>query len=401
MEHARYRELLERHLDGDLGAAERDELFEHLENCEECRQILEAEQRLAERLGSIPRLVAPSDLRANILKEAVREREQMMHALDEESRYAKAVRGPGKEEEDEEFPFFAGSDRSRGRSRVRAFWVRYSPAAAVAFAVVAAVAALMTSDFGSDGPLAAVQATVRTAARTAGSTILAVAAPSSMNRLSTEESLAATASHPTEPTRVEIARKDTSLNTRSGRTVERTGVEAAMELPESVAGHARTVRAVVHQMARAASDSLPEPAEQANPLTEAIVVQAPTSREVFSLDPDDFGSSLRITAETRLGGSLTGVNQFAFEGRRYRCYTLRVSASLFEHFVESMKTYRAPSDNTVLRVFRDQGYNVSDSEGVVFFAASGDQFRTAAHAVREDPAPPGGDYRDVKIFVVE
>ena len=333
MEHTKYRKLLERHLDGELAPSERERLFEHLETCEECRQMLEAEERLAERLSRIPRLVAPSDLRANILKEALHEREQLMHALDEESRYAKAVRGPaGEEGEGEEYPYFAGSARPRRRSLLRTAWVRYSPVAAVAFAILAGLTALVTADFAEDTALASLQSTVRGAARVVGETVLAVAAPPSVNRRSpTDGNAIAAAPHPAIPVQVQIASKEDPTGTGVRRDDHRPAIMTAVDLPESVAGHFRAARAALHQMARAASDSLPEPAEQATPITAAIVVKTPSDREILSLDPDDFGSSLRETAETRLGGSLTGVDQFAFEGRRYRCYTLRVSANLFEH----------------------------------------------------------------------
>ncbi len=77
-EHVHYEILLERHLDGELTLAERQELFAHIEICEECREILEAEETLVDHLSRIPRLMPPSDLRAKILEEASREREILM-----------------------------------------------------------------------------------------------------------------------------------------------------------------------------------------------------------------------------------------------------------------------------------------------------------------------------------
>jgi hypothetical protein len=77
-DHARYEILLERYLDGELGPPERAELFEHIELCEQCREVLEAEEALVDHLSRIPRLMPPSDLRAKILEEASREREILM-----------------------------------------------------------------------------------------------------------------------------------------------------------------------------------------------------------------------------------------------------------------------------------------------------------------------------------
>jgi hypothetical protein len=75
--HAHYEVLLERHLDGDLTPAERDELFAHLETCTRCREILEAEEALVDQLSRIPRLLPPSDLRAKLVEEALRYREEV------------------------------------------------------------------------------------------------------------------------------------------------------------------------------------------------------------------------------------------------------------------------------------------------------------------------------------
>lgn len=87
--HAHYEILLERHLDGELGPREREEFFAHLENCERCKEILEAEEALVDQLSRIPRLIPPSDLRAKLVEEAVRYREEAMRGwlpLEEEER---------------------------------------------------------------------------------------------------------------------------------------------------------------------------------------------------------------------------------------------------------------------------------------------------------------------------
>lgn len=77
-DHVRFEILLERHLDGELSEKEREELFAHLELCDRCRQILEAEEMLVDQLSRVPRLMPPSDLRARILEEVARQREQLM-----------------------------------------------------------------------------------------------------------------------------------------------------------------------------------------------------------------------------------------------------------------------------------------------------------------------------------
>ncbi|MCX7624988.1 MAG: zf-HC2 domain-containing protein [Candidatus Sumerlaeaceae bacterium] len=96
--HAHYEVLLERHLDGELVPQEREELFAHLENCERCRNVLEAEEALIDQLSRIPRLMPPSDLRAKLVEEAVRHREEAMRGWlpFEEENDREAARAPVK-----------------------------------------------------------------------------------------------------------------------------------------------------------------------------------------------------------------------------------------------------------------------------------------------------------------
>lgn len=148
--HAFYLTLLERHLDGDLDAGGREVLFEHMENCDACREILEAEERLADRLAQIPRISPPSDLRANILRELERERRET-EPVHTDERYAEML---------------AGHPAAR-----RTTWQRYSPAFAMVFLVIATLGWFLSGQAGS------LQSVItRTIAR-AGSAVTRVAAP--------------------------------------------------------------------------------------------------------------------------------------------------------------------------------------------------------------------------------
>ncbi|RMH27291.1 MAG: hypothetical protein D6691_06430 [Candidatus Hydrogenedentota bacterium] len=137
-DHIYYETLLERHLDGELSANERDELFEHLETCEECRQILEAEELLIENLTRIPRLQPPADLRARILSEVAREREQMMQPF-------------APLEDDEEMAPSTGHLRAPTPMTV----------AISLFVAAASVVFFLTADFRAVPPLSSLQQSLR------------------------------------------------------------------------------------------------------------------------------------------------------------------------------------------------------------------------------------------------
>ena len=92
--HAHWRRLLERQLDGSITFDDRMALFDHLETCEECRAILEAEERLVTRLSELPRLVPPADLRARILSQASREHAQSGRMITGEHRFQEILREP-------------------------------------------------------------------------------------------------------------------------------------------------------------------------------------------------------------------------------------------------------------------------------------------------------------------
>lgn len=151
-DHAYYRDLLEMHLEGEISPANRMLLFDHLEFCDDCRRTLQAEERLSERLKTVPKLVAPSDLRSSILKQAMQDRQDRATPIIEDKRLGPLLRGSipeaavENEEPADDLPVFAGIARPR-KSRLRQTWRTASPYAAYAFVGVAATSALYTGAF--------------------------------------------------------------------------------------------------------------------------------------------------------------------------------------------------------------------------------------------------------------
>ena len=63
------------YLDGELPSTERAELEAHLESCDACRALLEAERRLSDALASLPASEPPRDFEARFWARIARERD--------------------------------------------------------------------------------------------------------------------------------------------------------------------------------------------------------------------------------------------------------------------------------------------------------------------------------------
>lgn len=382
--HARYELMLERHLDGELGPMDRDELFEHLEYCDLCREVLEAEERLVDRLSRIPRLMAPSDLRAQILREVAREREEMMRPYDAEERHPGIPVGAGEEGEDEE-GYFASS-RSRRRTRRRGEAARYSAVAASAFLVIAAVTAFLTMDFSSVQPLVGVQKRARLLAAKAGDALVSFVRPPQH----------------TGDTAEPVVAESVSLKSSPGTVVgQKAGADAAVELIGFVIGKGRSAASSIHELLEAVARAVPEPAEEATPVATAIVLRATDGNETLSFEPDEFGETLRQTARMRLGGEVTAEDRFVYQGHRFRCYTMRVPDGWDSSLARSLKDYRSVSDGSALEAIRGQAPLPGSADNLEFFAAPRHVLKNAVRSAEEPSAAGTAKQREVRIYVME
>jgi hypothetical protein len=345
--HSLYRAMLERHIGGELGPVEREKLFEHLEYCPECQQILEAEERLLDRLSRIPRLVAPSDLREQILREAERERLELETPLSNDERFADVFRAPGENWESSDQFFEAG--KGSARRKRRSILNRYSPALATVFLFAASFTAFLLSDFSSLYPLERAQHETRKGL----SAIIALVAGEKP-----------------------AAQQGTSVK------------------PD--ASHMNHINSTAHiEIAH----KLPKPAERSQPRLAAIVLRPANSPDTYGLDPDDFGKTLRETAEATPAGKMEAIDQFVYDGHRYHCYTLDVGDSWLEKVAQKLEPYRAPVEPDVLSAIGEQQENADFSEKAVeFFAGPGDVFK---NAFRGSEIKQVSNSREVRIFVVE
>jgi hypothetical protein len=378
--------MLERHLDGELDAADRGELFGHLENCEACREILEAEERLIDGLSRLPRLMPPAGLRANILGALERERADAARLMAHEERYKPILQEPVLEwhtDPDEERP------GTPPMVRRRSAWQRWSPAVATGFMAAASITAFLTTDLSSIPPLAA----ARQSLFDAGSRAVALVSPGTQITGGGRRAVAAADS---------LAPAETST---SRPHLEAPTIEQVNQTPEQVVAEivqvVRGVGRVAGALAAAAEFHPPAPAEDARALA-AIVIKPADRAQARSLD-DDFGDALREARDLRAVAAFDPTDQFVSEGHRYRCYSVRVSADWVEDFVRTLEGYKAAKENAVLQVLNDQGHLPGEAANrIAFFTAPHDIVR---HAVRHAPAVAAGaaraPAREIRIFVVE
>ena len=352
------------------------DLFDHLEECDECRAILEAEERLITRLRELPRLVPPADLRAGILDRVAREREEAGRMVTAEAPFRDLLE---KAEPVLEWHADPDDDPSAAprppapRSRTR--WQRWSPTLATAFLFVAALTAFFRGDLSAVPTLSRLQALAITGVRQVAS----VAAPQ-LPGVRGPDNVSGSGVADIPP-----------AETRTFRPELRVPVASALEAPrlplvEAAVGAWRGTRDTLRRMAAVAEVPLPGPAERTGAVV-AIVIRATDAAESVTL-ADDVGAALRTTAEARGGPGLQHEDQFVSEGRRYRCYTVRAAPPWVEQLVRNLDQYRSPEDAPVLRALSEQGHTVRERQHVAFFAAPR---RALHHAVSRVDANPESD----------
>ena len=377
--HVHYRELLERHIDGELGAEERNELFEHLEFCDECRETLEAEERLLDRLSQIPRLQPPSDLRASILRQVERERAEMSRLMNEEEQYAPLFDGPGEAE--------TWTGRGVAPIRRRTLWQRVSPVAATLFLVAASLGALMTGDFSQVKPLAAAQTSLHRA----------VAFLARSTGLSARDNAGGEA-----PVRViaDAVRPAAPKALPDDAPLSLDGFKyAGRRLNAYARSRVEQMDRVARQLAEASRFETPPPAEHERATLAAIVLKPTTELAAEGTDPDAFGREIRQTALSD-NRTPTADDQFVTDGHRYRCYVLRVSDHWLDHMNGHLQAYRRPAEAPVIRVLGEQGHREAKAENVAFFAAPGNVIREAVNSYHASPTISAAG-REVRVYLVD
>jgi hypothetical protein len=398
-DHSYYGDLLERHLDGALSAFDRDELFDHLDECEECRNILEAEERLSTRIQEVPRLVAPSDLRQRILVQALKEQRERNNTIVDDPALAHAMQSPVPQEEtiaaEDGMPVFAGFIPAP-RSRVRRVWRRASPIMATGFLAIAATGALYTGDFNGIPLAEQMQMAVR-----AGVNGLLGTAPA-MTQADSGEPVPVTDLRETASTA--DATEASPVKPVSAAAVPAWTLAAISKWKsfEAQAGNA------VGALARAAEAPVPMPAEKAEARVAVIVLKPRDAGASGGFTPSALASAVQRAAGSSLGGRLAGQDQFAYAGHRYRTFYVDANRSRLDNMVRRLEPFEAEPDASIVKAIADQNSENQHSldqksgNGMVFFTSAENDLAHAIEevpGVKENPAP-SSQYR-VQFVVVE
>ena len=387
--HAHWRRLLERHLDGDIAPGERMDLFDHLEECDECRAILEAEERLITRLRELPRLVPPADLRAGILDRVAREREEAGRMVTAEAPFRDLLEKPEpvlewRADPDDDPSAAARPPAPRPRTR----WQRWSPVLATAFLGVAALTAFFGGDLSAVPTLSRLQALAIAGVRQVAS----IAAPQ-LPGVRGPDNVSGSGMADIPPAETRTFRPELRVPAAADLGAPR------LPLVEAAVDAWRASRGALARMAAAAEVPLPGPAERGGAVV-AIVIRATDAAESVTL-ADDVGAALRTTAEARGGVGLQHEDQFVSEGRRYRCYTVRAAPPWVEQLVRNLDPYRSPEDAPALRALSEQGHTVRERQHVAFFAAPRRALHHAVSRVEADPESDNTPASEIRVFVVE
>lgn len=76
-----YRELISNYIDGEMSAADRQELLSHLATCDECRQTLEAYRQIGAQVRRLPLVSPPTDLRNAVYAATIDSRGRRLFVL--------------------------------------------------------------------------------------------------------------------------------------------------------------------------------------------------------------------------------------------------------------------------------------------------------------------------------
>ena len=410
--HAHWRRLLERQLDGSIGFDDRMALFDHLETCDECRAILEAEERLVSRLSELPRLVPPSDLRARILSQASREHEQAGRMITGEHRFQEVLREPedvlewNDDSDDDVDSENTVTGRSglgnvlRGKRRTR--WQRWSPVAATLFLFASSVTAFFTSDLSAIPPLKRVQGLAMGVARQAASLVQPQVPGGGGTTRNDSVAMAESVDMP--PAETRTFRPDLKVPEPADLAL------LHFTLLETAATTWRGLDESFKHLASAAQITLPGPAERETPVA-AIVIRATDAGEAVTLDDDVVGEALRATADAEGYSpeerpSVERGDQFVAAGRRYRCYKVNATSPWVIELERNLDPFRAGEDTPALLALREQGHGVAAvGQRVAYFAAPRQAISHAVQSLEGTTVSHGTGavqgLREVRVFVVE
>ncbi len=397
-DHSYFQDMLEHQISGAaLAPQDRLALFDHIETCDDCRQILEAEERITARMKMVPRLVAPSDLRSRILSQAVRDHRErtttpsedptVADILSPKSRTSAAsVAGLGSlATQNDDLPVFAGVVVPRP-GRVRKVWRRGSPVLATGFLVVAGVGALYTGQFQGIPMADQAQQLVWSAVDSA---------------LGKPDPYQLPGKLPVMPPPVLAARTPVMTAGFQAPAGPLPGTQAVTEIITNARVWMASADSTVAALARATEEAIPGPAENAQPQIAALVLKPTDSPNTpGGFRESALAAAVKAMGETQPGGRVARQDQFAMGGQRYRLYTLELPTGSMRRMTQTLTPYQAPSDGVIVNALATQKQvNVSRNQSIQFYAGNEDRLRSALAAIT--PVSTNGGNESVRIIVVE
>lgn len=448
--HSYYQDLLELHISGEpLSPDDRLSLFDHIEDCDECREMLEAESRITARMKSVPRLVAPVDLRSKILSQAMRDHRERTTTPSEDPNIADLLKARTVNEESidpghpaaprvpdrrladqsdtapaeprrvrrnaaDDFPVFAGILRP-APSRLRRVWRKASPVLATMFLVVAGLGALYSGQFQgipvageAQGLLfAAVDAVMKPgdAANQTGPPPVKIAQKSEIDNSRWQRRPAAEDAQAINHEAMMLTHPpDAALPSKVIQTADSAplpGTQQVVTMMRQMRSWGAAADSTMAALTAAASEPVPAPAEQSTPQIAALVLRA-TDRDNSAGGFRDSALAEVLEDMTRIqpGGRIARQDQFAMDGHRYRLYTLELPAGFTDEMVASLMPYQTQADGVVVNALISQDSIDTQRGGAVQFYSSNEaRLRSALQTIR--PVAGKGRSERVRVVVVE
>lgn len=399
-DHSFYQDLLEQHISGaPLPPSARFSLFDHVETCDDCRMILEAEERITARMKSVPRLVAPSDLRSKILSQAIRDHRERTTTPSDDPTVADVLKSkfptgsmptvptPAPVSPAADIPVFAGVT-APARGRFHRVWRRASPTLAMVFLAVAGISAFYNDQFQF------VTAFISTVGKPSPATTVAqyeAPAPAAFPA----PVAAPAAGLTTSPHGAAIA------NAPRARPLP--GTETVVDLMQKMRAWGESADSTVAALASVSEPAIPPPAEKTSPQIAALVLRS-TDRENTGggFQPSGLADALEAAAQTQAGGRIERQDQFAMDGHRYRLYTLELPSGSTNQMLETLSPYQASTDGLIVNALlsQDRVPALAPRGAVQFYASNEAHLRSALRTITPVSGRPGSIER-LRVIVVE
>ena len=445
--HSYFQDLLEQHVSGTpLPPEQRMDLFDHIEDCDDCREMLEAEERITARMKSVPRLVAPSDLRSRILSQAIRDHRERTTTPSEDPAVADLLksRSPATSGQPdpaaapatqnsrttttadsphhETMPVFAGVALPRPPGRFRRTWRRASPVLASGLLCIGAVAALYSGPFQGVPVAEDAQRLVWAGAHALQNYYAPGEASPETGGFVDRRLAAAPPSEPHFSAKIRQAHADASssagfVTQTSSQTNWRSiaphggkplpGTDAVVDWMQRLRGWGAALDSTAAALAQASVQPVPAPAEKAPPQIASLILR-PTDRGdgIGGFHNSALADTLEDLPRNQPGCRIARQDQFTMDGHRYRLYVLELPTGYANQMVQTLTPYESPADFQIVTALSSQDARYSRQsppEGAIqFYSSEESRLKSALEQIVPVSAGYGrSDHEQLQVVLVE